>query len=273
MTEIFTKNATYQKFEVLKLKRNKRQRYQEFIVEGVRNINEAVNCGWRINSFIYPQKRELSRWATALLRDVATVENFALATHLMDELSSKAQPSELLALVSMVAPPAPPLSNLPLLALFDRPSNKGNLGTLLRSCDALAVERLLITGRSVDIYDPEVLNASTGSFFKQPITQLSDNKALDTYMLNLRQQFPGIQIIGTDETAPQLIYETNLRGPVLLMFGNEKSGLSHNLHQLCDAVAKIPMSANKSASSINISCAATVVLYEAFRQRVKLSSS
>ena len=55
-TMIYTKNAAYQKFEVLKTNRNKRYKYNEFLVEGVRSLNEAVKNGWKINAFLYDKK-------------------------------------------------------------------------------------------------------------------------------------------------------------------------------------------------------------------------
>src|SRR5699024_6493863 len=60
---VYTRSATYQKFEVLKTNRNKRYKYGEFFVEGVRNINNAVENGWEIVSFLYDGDRKLSDWA------------------------------------------------------------------------------------------------------------------------------------------------------------------------------------------------------------------
>ena len=69
---IYSKNAAYQKFEVLKTNRNKRYKYGEFFVEGVRNLNEAVRCGWHICSFLYTRENRLSGWAEEMLRSVRT---------------------------------------------------------------------------------------------------------------------------------------------------------------------------------------------------------
>ncbi len=60
---IVSKNAAWQKFEVLKTNRNKRYRYRQFFVEGVRNINEAIRCGWTIDAWIYSFEKHLSDWA------------------------------------------------------------------------------------------------------------------------------------------------------------------------------------------------------------------
>jgi len=265
--EIFAKDATYQKFEVLKANRNKRHRYQEFIIEGVRNINQALDYGWRIHSFIYGRDHELSQWANELLKITPTVTNYSLSAELMAELSGKTDPSELLAIVNMQPPAIMGLSNTPVIALFDRPSNKGNLGTLLRSCDALGVDQLIITGHSIDIYDPEVIGASMGSFFKVPFLRLSDNRDIDGYIDDLRRQYPNLTVIGTDENSEKAIHQLDLQSPVLIMIGNEKDGLNRHLQEICDVMAEIPMSEHRAASSLNVSCAATVVFYEVNRQR------
>ena len=267
MQHIYSKNATYQKFEGLLAKRSKRTKHGEFIIEGVRNINEAIKHGWQIKSFIYPQKRQLSRWATGLLAELNTEQNYSLTEELQAELSNKSEPSELLALASTKPPPPPPLSPLPLLALFDRPSNKGNLGTLIRSCDALGIDQLLITGHAIDIYEPEVIGASMGSFFKLPIKQLSTNEEINKQITNLRQQHPSLLVLATTEEATQNIQETNMQHPTLIMLGNEKSGLNHHLLSISNQQAKIPMNKKSAATSLNVSCAATVIFYEALRQR------
>ena len=93
------------------------------------------------------------------------------------ELSSKEDTSELLAIVKIREDSFEqiPLSTNPVLALFDRPSNKGNLGTILRSCDALGINSLIITGHAIDLYDPDVIVSTMGSFFHIPAIRIADN--------------------------------------------------------------------------------------------------
>jgi TrmH family RNA methyltransferase len=266
---IHTKNAAYQKLEVLLSNRNKRHKYNEFIVEGVRNINEAVRNGWRINSFIYVHDKKPSKWMADLLDNVETKVNYGLADSLMGELSGRGDTSELMAVVAMRdnSENDREMSGNPVLALFDRPSNKGNLGTLLRSCDAFGVEKLIITGHSVDIYDPDVIGASMGSFFKVPFVRLTDNAEIDEYISRIRQTHPKLQIIGTVAKEGNVIYDIDMTVPVLFLIGNESEGLSKVYLEMSDVWATIPMSGQSSASSFNVSCAATVMFYEAVRQR------
>ncbi len=269
--KIYTKNAAYQKFEVLLTNRNKRHRYNEFMIEGVRNINEAIQSRWQIHAFLYPHGKKLSRWALDLLHTIKTDGNYELPESLMAELSGKADTSELMAIAAMKsnAENEKELSGNPVIALFDRPSNKGNLGTLIRSCDALGIEKLIVTGHSVDIYDPDVISASMGSFFKLPMIRLSDKIEIDKYIDELKQKYPLLKIVGSTAHVQTNIDAIDMTTPVLLLLGNETEGLSQYYSEICDVLATIPMSKNASASSLNVSCAATVMFYEIMRQRLK----
>lgn len=128
MKKIFSKNAQYQKFEVLQSNRNKRYKYKEFLVEGVRNLNEARRSGWEFSSLLYTDEVPLSGWAREFLANVKTQENFILTHELLQELSRKDDASELMAVVKMREDSFDTLAlpENPLLAVFDRPSNRGN---------------------------------------------------------------------------------------------------------------------------------------------------
>jgi len=267
-TRLYSSNAAYQLFETLKSNRAKRHRQGVFLVEGVKSINEALRNGWRVQSFLYSFERPLSDWATCLLEGIQTDINYELTQALMDKLSDKTDTSELLAVAYMrEEKPFGHVCDNPILALFDRPSNKGNLGTLLRSCDALGAHGLILTGHCVDIYDPEVVRSSMGSFFRVPFLRLSSNGDIEALLADLREEYPGLQIIGTTAHRKKVISELDLTGPVLFMIGNETGGLNRWLTGQCNVLATIPMRPDAAATSFNVSCAATVMLYEAARQR------
>ena len=269
---IRSRDATFQKFEVLKTNRNKRHRYGEFFVEGVRNINEAIHNGWAVRAFLSAQGVQFSNWARQMLGNAPL--HYQLLPELMAELSGKGDTSELLAVIGMRDDEdiAPLLAGTkdgrnPLFALFDRPSNRGNLGTLLRSCDALGVSGLIITGHAVDIYDPDVVSASMGSFFRVPFVRLSDNAKIDALFDEMRGAHAGLSIMGTTAHKQKKLYEVDMTGPMLIMLGNETDGLNQHLVDMADVLATIPMSETSGASSLNVSCAATALFYEVVRQR------
>lgn len=265
---VFSKNSTYQKFEVLKTNRNKRYKYGEFLVEGVRSLNEAVKKNWDIHAFLY-DKRHLSDWAKDLIHAVPTEQNYCLSPELLAELSGKEDTSELMAVIGMREDrlDSVPLSENPFIVLFDRPSNKGNLGTMIRSCDALGADMLILTGHGVDLYDPDVVVSAMGSFFNMPVVRVPDNRALEAYIGQLRAEYPGFLLAGTTAHREHPLYDTDLSGPLMLMIGNETMGLNKAFKEACDILCTIPMAESSYASSFNVSCAASILMYEVTRQR------
>ena len=266
--KVFTKNNIFQKFEVLKTNRNKRYRYHEFFVEGVRSLNEAVRNNWKIKSFVY-DKNNLSDWAKDMINKVNTDMNYCLTPELMKELSGKEDTSELMAVIEMREDELEQvtLSEKPFIVLFDRPSNRGNLGTMIRSCDALGVDMLIITGHAVDLYDTDVVVSAMGSFFKLPVIRITDNKALFEYIDKLKKRYTDFTTIGTTAHNEDPVYSINLTSPLMLMMGNETMGLNKTLKEYCDLLCTIPMSENSYATSFNVSCAASILMYEITRQR------
>ncbi|MBE5960683.1 MAG: RNA methyltransferase [Lachnospiraceae bacterium] len=267
--KIQTRNALYQKFEVLKTNRNKRYKYQEFIVEGVRNINECIEKGWEIASILYTRELPLSDWAQTIIQTTHSEKNYELTAELMRALSDKEDTSELLLVVKMRNDELNlnEFSKNPVVALFDRPSNKGNLGTVIRSCDALGVECLIVSGHSVDIYEPAVITSSMGSFFNLKIVRMPENQMVFEFIRKMKKQYPTFQVIGTTAHKEYPLYELDLSTPVMFMIGNETDGLCHAFKDTCDLLGTIPMAQTSYASSFNVGCAATVMFYEAARQR------
>ena len=267
-------DADFQHFEVLRSNRNKRYHAGEFLVEGVRSLKEAKACGWEIRSLIYPDAK-LSDWANGYIAECGCDINYRLTPELMARLSGKTDPSEMMAIVAMKPDMAESgvdkivasLPENPMIVLFDRPSNRGNLGTLIRSADALGVSLLLTTGHSVDLYDPEVVVSAMGSFFKVPAMRISDNRVLDALIERLRRRYGDFTLLGTTAHRQHPIWGAPLAKSFMLMIGNETMGLSAAFKEKCDLLCTIPMAEDSYATSFNVSCAATAMLYEAVRQR------
>ncbi|MBI3944218.1 MAG: RNA methyltransferase [Chloroflexi bacterium] len=267
IVRINSENDQFQHIETLQRNRAKRQKRREFFIEGVRPINQALAYGWTINAFIYSYESTLSNWARNILDQIPAKIHFQLPLRLLDKLSAKEDTSEILALVAM---PENDLSRIPvkrdmLTVVFDRPSSPGNLGTLIRSCDALKVDGLVLTGHAVDLYDPEVIRASTGSFFAILSVRLPSHKDLLPWWQNIREKMGDFQIVGSSARAEREIWNHDFRRPTILLIGNETAGLSAAYKDLCDAMVKIPM--DGSATSLNVACAASIMLYEINRQR------
>ena len=267
--KIYSENAEFQKFEVLKNNRNKRHRYNEFFVEGVRNINNAIRNKWKIKAFIYTEDKKLSDWAMDILNQNIAEIIYDIPLNLMEKLSDKENTSELIAIVEMSDDDTKNIKlkskKIPLIVIIDRPSNRGNLGTIIRSCDALGADGIIITGHTVDLYDPQTIVASMGSFFEIPVIKMESHKEVLEYANELKNKYFDLQIIGTTAKTEQTIHDVDFKKPTILLIGNETSGLSFSYKDMSNTLCKIPMTG--SASSLNIACATTVLLSEINRQR------
>jgi 23S rRNA (uridine2479-2'-O)-methyltransferase len=264
---VHSANNHFQRAEVLRRNRQKRQHYGEFFIEGVLPINRALAHGWEVRAFFYPRERRLSDWASGILERSSARSHFELPPFLMEQLSDKTDTSELIAIIAM--PPDQlsriPIAEKPLIVVFDRPANPGNLGTLLRSCDALGADGLVVTGHGADLYDPETIRASMGSLFALPAVRASGPEELRSWLEATGDRAGGLQVVGSDENGTREVWEHDLRGPTILLVGNEKWGLSAGYRELCDAMVRIPIGG--SATSLNVAAAASILLYEARRQR------
>ncbi|MBI4731568.1 MAG: RNA methyltransferase [Chloroflexi bacterium] len=265
--EIFTEDSDFQTIETLRRNRTKRNRANEFFVEGVRAVTQAVENEWEINALVFSREKRLSDWAEGIIQKSGAKKHFELPLRLMEKLSDKEDASELIALVGM---PADDLSRIPLredmlVVVLDRPASPGNLGAILRSCDALGVDGLVVTGHAADLHDPETIRATTGSFFCVPSVRLPSHKELSPWLDGLKQRFGGLRVVGTSAKAKIPIHEHDFTLPTVLLVGNETNGLSDAYQSLADVMVNIPMGGY--ASSLNIACAASILLYEAARQR------
>lgn len=255
-------NSTFQLIEALKNNKTKRHQEKLFFVEGVQNIKEAINNKWVIYSLIYSNYNKLSNWAKSLLN--LAEYNYVLSDELMKQLSDKGNTSEILAIVRMKEEKVTYSKN-PLILLFDRPSKKGNLGTILRSADALFVDEFVFTGHSVDIYDSTVIISSMGSFFKVPFKFIETREEFENYYNRLKEKYPDIKIVGSSLQANKFIQEEDFKSPLVLLAGNEENGLSNYYNDIADELVKINMRDN--IDSLNVANAITTILYEIDRQR------
>lgn len=269
---VSSRNARFQQWQALLTNRHKRQRSGEFLVQGVRPITMAVRNGWPLRVLIYDDRKSLSRWAEQILQS-CDAPRVAMAPELLRELGEKAdaQPE----LVAVAAMPPDHYTRIPvrpefLGVVFDRPSVPGNIGTLVRSADAFGAAGVIVTGHAADPYDPKSVRASTGSLFSVPLVRDTAPQGVLAWVDSLRSGGLPVVVAGTDEDGTVDITGYDLTQPVLIVVGNETTGLSSAWRDACDAIISIPIAG--SASSLNVASAGTIALYEASRQRRMLSS-
>jgi TrmH family RNA methyltransferase len=207
-------------------------------------------------------ERPLSRWARDLIARVEHDELLRLDAALYAELAERDEPSELMMTVAD-APVA--LGDLspgpsPLVLVFDRPSDHGNLGTLIRSANAFGVDAVVTTGHGVDHRDPKVIRASMGAVFHTPVVQVDSIADLAAWLGRLRAE-AGLAVVGTDSGGATPAHAAPLlRRPCALVLGNEAQGMSAALRALADATVAIPM--RGQVDSLNVACAASILLWQ-----------
>lgn len=263
---IHSANAHFQQLESLLHNRNRRTRERRMLVQGVRPISLAIEHGWELESVLFADGRRLSDWARGIL--AATTEPVAVRPELLARLAEK--PDGEVELVAVVRIPSDDLGRIPtpesfLGLLFDRASQPGNIGSILRSADAFGADGVIVTGHAADVYDPRSVRASTGSLFAVPAVRAPAPADVLAWVADVRDAGCAVRMLAMDEDGDEDIWDCDLTGPVLVLIGNETTGLARSWREAADITVRIPMGG--SASSLNAANAAALVLYEAKRQR------
>ncbi|WP_156253808.1 TrmH family RNA methyltransferase [Pseudactinotalea terrae] len=272
---VTTRNATFQHWQTLIGNRTKRNRAGEMIVQGVRPIGLTLQSELEVRAVLVTQRKTRSQWAADTVAQLAGtgVVQYLVAEELMLELGEKDEDAPEVLLV--VAIPDDDLARIStpqdaLLVALDRPASPGNIGSIIRTLDALGGHGVLVTGHAADPYDPKALRASTGSTIMTPTVRLPTVKPILSWVDDVRARGVDLQVVGTDETGTHDVWDVDLVRPTIVVTGNEHSGMSAAWRDACDVLARIPMAGH--ASSLNAANATAVVLYEAVRQRAAAGS-
>ena len=265
--EIYSRNDTYQILETVMHNRNKRLKQGVFAVESVRGINLALSSpGWTVQGVIYAREAQLSSWAQEILAR-PELDHYILPQNLLQELSDREETSEIILLVRMRKLTLKDITlKHNLILLMDRTQNPGNLGSVIRSADAMGADAVIMFGHSADLYDPACVRATIGTIFTLPVISIDKIEELEA----LKDKFPGIVFVGTSAHGTVELRDVDFTRPTLLMLGNETVGLSRGCKEACQVLAKIPIFG--AASSLNLACAASICLYEAQRQKLFLQN-
>ncbi len=280
MTRIRSASAEFQLLEALRHNRRKRTQRGEFLIEGVQPINRALAAGWPIRAVLAPEGATPSAWARSVLDSFPAADRIHIRPDLFAQLADRDDVPELLLVGKIAEPPlsdlAPPVDGV--VVAVDRPASPGNLGTILRTSDALGAAAVLTVGHGAHLYDPRTVRASVGSLFALPALAVLGPSELEGWLERWRERAP-VTVFATDEEgevdmaeladlparvdADDLDQGTSARRPSLLLLGTERSGLARGLRDLADVTVRIPMSG--TASSLNVAVAHGIVLQALLR--------
>jgi TrmH family RNA methyltransferase len=150
----------------------------------------------------------------------------------------------------------------PFLVVAEAIEKPGNLGTILRSSDAVGLDGLIVCDRCTDIHNPNVVRASVGTLFTVPVVEAPGQETLDWL------KSKGISILAATPSAKIEFTDVDMTRPLAIAVGTEQLGLSKRWMEQADIQVKIPMCG--IADSLNVAMATTLLLYEALRQRKTL---
>ena len=237
-------------------------------IEGLRILEEAIRSGLRFSSVFFRESAQDR--ANRLLPQIgAQVETLLLPDKLFDSLVPSESPQGVAALVRLkefsLDDVTERLQVGPLVVLAGL-QDPGNLGTILRSSEAFGSAGVVLGEGTVSAFNSKVVRASAGSVFRLPIVHgqgKSRTAKLEGVSEKLRSQ--GVRLIATSSHKGTPLDQADLASPAAIFFGNEGSGLPRDLMAKMDEVIAIPHA--PQVESLNAGVAASIVLYEAARQR------
>lgn len=237
-------NSKVQRLRRLLGRRSSRTDEQAFVVEGAVLIREAISAGWAIEC----------EFVTAGTDPVSDAPWFALDGGVMERVASTERPQPNIAVVAM-PPAATALDEVNFAVVLDRLSDPGNLGTILRSSEAAGVDAVILTPGSVDPFNPKVVRASAGALFHLPI--------IDATIESVSKA--GLRLLGTSSHLGSPHTEAVWGGRIALILGNEAHGIPVD----APVDAWVCIEHRGRAESLNVAMAATVLSFEAARQRAQ----
>ncbi len=250
-------------------KKRKRYGHDAFLIEGPHLTEMALQSGTSLKRAFLSEQYASKREGMALLKRLsrAGVEVILIGSHLLTLISDTEAPQGVIAVVSCKSCGLHDLgfNNIPFIVVIEGIQDPGNLGTIIRTSDAAAVDALILLPGTCDAYMPKVIRATAGSIFNIPIIDADQL----TLLKWLRER--SVILLVTDVSGTLNIFHADLTRPLALVFGNEALGVSEGLKREADTLVKIPLFGR--AESLNVASSAAVCLYETVRQRTVKSSS
>ena len=232
-----------------------------FLVEGIHHIGAAIEAGWEMESLLYAPELLTSSFARDLVARLGTKPQ-PVSASVMESLADKDNPQGILAIVhqkprqidDIQHSEAPGWQRIRSAAALVAPQDPGNLGTILRTLDAVGADALFLLDGGVELYHPTVIRSSMGTIFWKPVIQAT----FDEFVGWSGQG--NYQLIATSAHG-EVDYQTLVpQTPWILVLGNEQKGLSGAQTNACHVSVSLPMKGR--VSSLNLAVAAGILLYQ-----------
>lgn len=247
--------------------RRARDEHQEYIIEGYRELLRASQAQVPIRTLFTCSELFLGTNERALITECERKGTLVLpcTPAVFHKISYRDRPDGLLAIATQQHRTLHHLDEIlaseraPFLIVAEAIEKPGNLGTILRSSDAVGLDALLVCDACTDIYNPNVVRASVGTLFTVPVIECTGEEGISW----LRNK--GIALLAATPQATVEYTQVDLTQPLAIAVGTEQLGLSARWLEAADIQVRIPM--RGIADSLNVAMATTLLLYEVLRQR------
>ena len=245
---------------VKKLKEKKyREEYGEFLVEGIKMIEEAIKEEAKIKQIVVCEDCKNSGGIPKdLLYEIAKYDCIYVAEKVFTQMTDVSNPQGILAIIDKsVNKEAETDFKAELILVLDNIQDPGNMGTILRTADSINLKQILVSKGSSDVYNPKVVRSTMGAIFRVKVIECED---LVKTIKELKKH--KINVYATDLRTDKTIYDVDYKKSAIVI-GNEANGVSGEILDVADQKIKIPMLGE--TESLNAAVATSIVLYEAVR--------
>jgi RNA methyltransferase, TrmH family len=250
-----TANPLIKQIASLRL-RKFRQQSKQFMAEGLKITLDALDHGIVPQTLVYLEEMRDNNHVTRIRRAMGSKgQCLEVNRKVMEKLAERDNPQSVIGVFDqrLEALAALDTRKAGIWVGLEGVKDPGNLGTIIRTADAVAADGVMLIGDSCDPFGLDAVRASMGSIFNQRLIKCSSDE-----FLAWRKSWPGM-VVGTHLRAKEGYRTVKYRKPLLLLMGNEQSGLPQNMADSCDKLVKMPMKGK--ADSLNLAVATGVMLY------------
>jgi len=258
-TMVITSARNRRIVEARKLGQRKyRERQGRFLVEGLQLLHMALDAGASPVEVFYCESQFVGTEAAVLLDRFRRTDAdlIPVAEHVMHTLSQRDAPQGIVATFALfeTSPQDLQLTGRELVVVLDRLQDPGNMGTLIRTADAVGAAAVVLIEPCVDVFDPKTVRGSMGSLFNVPLVRTGDVAGLFDWLRS-----KGLRLVGADARQGEAWGRGLWEGGAALILGNEARGLSEDVRAYVEDWARLPIVGK--AESLNVAVAGGVLMY------------
>ena len=263
MTITSKDNETIKHIKKLKEKKY-REEYKEFIVEGIKMVEEAIQENAKIKSIIICDDcKTQGSIPNELMYDIAKLNCIYVAEKIFSTITDVINPQGIMAIIEKPENKENEIDyNESNFLILDNIQDPGNIGTILRTADSLNFKQIIVSKGTADVYNPKVVRSTMGAIFRVKVVEVENLVKTIKELKNHE-----IKVYATDLATDKSIYDVNYEKAAIVI-GNEANGVSKEVLKESTERIKIPMIGK--TESLNAAVATSVILYEVFRSTGKI---